>query len=136
MQLGYFGMVQVMEIYMNEFIRLVGAKVKQLRKAQGLSQEMLGKKAGFDYRYIGFVEQNRTNPTLKTLGKIADALNVSIPDLMPSLKEQKENHKKLSVVEAERTKLMSVIIKNLAKADNKELETISKLIKLSVKELS
>lgn len=40
---------------MDALIKLISVNVRKLRKAQGLSQEKLGEKAGFDYRYIGFI---------------------------------------------------------------------------------
>ncbi len=119
---------------MKEFIKLVGEKVRQQRKAQGLSQEKLGEKAGFDYRYIGFVEQNRVNPTLNTLGKIAKALNLTIPELMPSPKELNSIKRKLTPAEDEREKILSFIMKEFNKIDNKKLKTLSKIIKLSIEE--
>jgi transcriptional regulator with XRE-family HTH domain len=117
---------------MNDFIRLVGAKVKKLRKAQGLSQEKLGKKAGFDYRYIGFIEQARVNPTLKTLGKVAAALKLTVPELFPSNKEIETNKKGVPAKVLEREKIMAKIMKDLNKADNKKLKNLARVIKISV----
>ncbi|MBU2595148.1 MAG: helix-turn-helix domain-containing protein [Candidatus Edwardsbacteria bacterium] len=117
---------------MNDFIRLVGAKVRKLRKAQGLSQEKLGEKSGFDYRYIGFIEQSRVNPTLKTLGKIADALKLTVPDLFPSNREIETNKKGVPAKITEREKIMSKIMKDLNKADNKKLKSLAKVIRISV----
>ena len=117
---------------MNDFIRLVGANVRKLRKAQGLSQEKLGEKAGFDYRYIGFIEQSRVNPTMKTLGKVAAALNLTVPDLFPSNKEIEANKKAVPAKEIEREKIMSKIMKNLNKVDNRKLKSVARIIKISV----
>ncbi|MDQ7799077.1 MAG: helix-turn-helix transcriptional regulator [Candidatus Edwardsbacteria bacterium] len=116
---------------MNDFIRLVGAKVRKLRKAQGLSQEKLGEKAGFDYRYIGFIEQSRVNPTLKTLEKVAHALKLTVPDLFPSSKEIETNKKGVPAKVAEREKIMSKIMKDLNKVDNSKLKSIAKIINIS-----
>ena len=117
---------------MNEFIGLVGAKVKKLRKAQRLSQQKLGEKAGFDYRYIGFIEQSRVNPTLKTLGKVADALKLTIPDLFPDKNEIETKKKGVPAKISEREKIISKIMKDLNKADNKKLKSIAKVISISV----
>jgi len=119
---------------MDAFIKLLGANVQKLRKAQGLSQRKLGEKAGFDYRYIGFIEQARVNPTLKTLGKVASALNLTVPDLFPSNKEIETNKKGLPAKVAEREKILSKIMKNLNKVDNLKLKSVARIINISVEE--
>lgn len=117
---------------MDAFIKLVGANVKKLRKAQGLSQEKLGERAGCDYRYIGFLEQARINPTLKTLEKVANALKMTVPELFPSNKEIEANKKAVPAKEVEREKILSQIMKNLNKVDNRKLKVVAKIIKISV----
>ncbi|OGF01631.1 MAG: hypothetical protein A2024_05510 [Candidatus Edwardsbacteria bacterium GWF2_54_11] len=117
---------------MDTLIRLLGNKVRSLRKAQGLSQEKLGEKAGFDYRYIGFIEQARVNPTIKTLGKVAAALKLTVPDLFPGNKEIEADKKGVPAKVAEREKIMSKIIRDLNKVDNKKLKSIAKIINISV----
>ena len=58
-------------------IRSVFAKnVRIRRKAAHLSQEKLAEKAGMHRTYIGGVEQRRVNASLKSIEKIAAALEV------------------------------------------------------------
>lgn len=52
------------------------ANVRRYRIAAGLTQEELAEVAGLHRTYIGRIEQNRGNVTLKSIGKIADALGV------------------------------------------------------------
>jgi transcriptional regulator with XRE-family HTH domain len=117
---------------MDNFIRLLGDRVRKLRKAQGLSQEKLGEKAGFDYRYIGFIEQARVNPTIKTLEKVADALNVHLCDLCPSKEELIKNKKGVPPQITEREKILSKMMRHLNKVDNAKLKSIEKIVKISV----
>jgi y4mF family transcriptional regulator len=49
----------------------VPTKIRELRKAAGLSQEELAKRAGVGLRFIRELEQGRRNPSL---GKIAQVL--------------------------------------------------------------
>lgn len=63
-------------------LRMVGLRVKEIRKAQSLSQEELGEKAGFHFSYIGSVERGEANITLKNLARICTALGVSIAELL------------------------------------------------------
>lgn len=62
-----------------------GTKVKNLRIAQGLTQQQLADKSGLHKNYIGMVERGERNPSLKNIETIAMALGVSISQLMDSL---------------------------------------------------
>ena len=117
---------------MDALIKLIGVNVRKLRKAQGLSQEKLGEKAGFDYRYIGFIEQARVNPTVKTLGKVAAALKCTVRDLFPPNTELVGNKKAVQRKETQREKLMAHIMKDLNKTDDKMLGNIKRIIKITV----
>lgn len=56
--------------------------VQKHRKAQHLSQEELAELAGVHRTYIGMIERAEKNITLCNIEKIANALKVSIPDLL------------------------------------------------------
>lgn len=62
--------------------RIVGANIRRLRKAKGLTQEQLAHEAGFAMRYLAGVERAEENVTLKYLVKIADALGVEPGELL------------------------------------------------------
>lgn len=61
---------------MGAFPQRVGARIRQLRKAAGLTQERLARKAGMDYKYLGSVERGERNVTLESLERIVRALGV------------------------------------------------------------
>ncbi|VTR31771.1 HTH-type transcriptional regulator sinR [Actinobacillus pleuropneumoniae] len=75
---------------MPDILKLVGARIKDLRKLRGLSQEALAEKAGFNISYIGFIERAERNVSMKNLAKIASALDVGVYELFTYLKEQEE----------------------------------------------
>lgn len=54
-----------------------GKKLRQLRMAQGFSQEGLSLAAKLDRTYIGSVERGERNISLVNICKIASALGVS-----------------------------------------------------------
>jgi transcriptional regulator with XRE-family HTH domain len=58
-----------------------GKRVRELRKAKGLSQEELAFKAGIHRTYIGGIERGERNPSLKNIASIAKALGISPSEL-------------------------------------------------------
>jgi len=62
---------------------LIGENIKKYRHKLGISQDVLSKKANLAFHTIAKIEAGSTpNPTIDTVKKIADALNVSLDDLM------------------------------------------------------
>ena len=59
-----------------------GARVRELRHDQGLSQEALAERAGLDRTYVSGVERGVRNPTLSTIERLALALGISLETLM------------------------------------------------------
>lgn len=64
-----------------------GEKVRELRKASGMSQEDLSFKADLHRTYIGMIERAEKNITLTNIEKIAKALNVDIKKLLDNDKK-------------------------------------------------
>lgn len=62
--------------------RAFGQRVAVLRHERGLSQEALADAAGMHRTYIGSLEGGQRNVALRNLYKLADALDVSICDLL------------------------------------------------------
>lgn len=60
----------------------IGKKINRLRKEKGLSQSQLAQKAGLTQRQIGYYEQEAPEGLLKNLSAIADALGVSLVELL------------------------------------------------------
>jgi transcriptional regulator with XRE-family HTH domain len=64
------------------YLKLLGARIRKLRKGK-MSQEELGIKIGdTDHAFIGRVERGQQNCTILTLRKIGKALGVSVKDLI------------------------------------------------------
>ncbi len=61
----------------------IGKNIKKLRKRQGISQDRLSKLADLSLNTVVTVESGTNeNPTIDTLTKIANALGVTINDLV------------------------------------------------------
>lgn len=63
---------------MSEILKSVGQRIRQIRKARGLSQTALAEKCGFTFSYIGGVERAEKNISLLNLEKIAEGLEVGV----------------------------------------------------------
>jgi transcriptional regulator with XRE-family HTH domain len=64
-----------------DVVRLLGLNVRDFRRQQRLSQEELAHRADMDRSYISDLERGVRNPSVKALGRIAEALGVS-PDAL------------------------------------------------------
>ena len=56
----------------------VGARLRTLRLARGLSQRELAKRAGVSNAIISLIEQNRSSPSVGSLKKVLDGLPLSL----------------------------------------------------------
>jgi len=57
-------------------------RIRQLRNDKGLSQAKLAVTAGMDPATLNRLEQGKGNPNLRTLERVADALEVEVADLL------------------------------------------------------
>lgn len=56
----------------------VGLRIRELRIARGLSQEQLALRSNITTTYLGLLERNQKNPTIKVLEQVCQSLNVSL----------------------------------------------------------
>lgn len=63
--------------------RRFGRRLRELREAQGISQEDLAGRAGVHRTYVGLLERGERNVTLRTVEKLAAALQLEMAELMP-----------------------------------------------------
>ena len=56
----------------------VGQKIKEARKAKGLTQEELGAKLGIDKPTVSKYENGKINPSLEVLSRIAQELELTL----------------------------------------------------------
>jgi transcriptional regulator with XRE-family HTH domain len=62
--------------------KILADNIRDYRARHGLSQEELADDCGLHRTYIGSVERCERNVTLSTLEVLAQALRVSVPDLL------------------------------------------------------
>ncbi|MER9171211.1 helix-turn-helix domain-containing protein [Mesorhizobium australicum] len=72
--------------------KLVGRNLSRIRKAAGLTQEVVAERANLSQQYVSELEAGKRNPTVETLQVLAQALGVSHLDLVrPDDQFQQEN---------------------------------------------
>jgi len=106
---------------MKQILEEFGKRIRELRKQKNLSQEDLAERAGLHYTYIGQVERGKKNPSLKSIEKIAKALDTSLPDLFLFLEKR-----------APKDSLKQQILDTIADMDTRTLKLILKVVKAIV----
>ena len=56
--------------------------IRSLRLRSGLSQRQLALRMGVPRTYVSKIENEKATPTLSSLARLANALTVSVPDLL------------------------------------------------------
>ncbi|MGQ7887558.1 helix-turn-helix domain-containing protein [Paenibacillus sp. WC2504] len=107
--------------------KMVGEKIREIRKHKGLTQEELSERAQIKYTYLGDVERGVRNISLESLEKIMNALEIRPGDLfdyrelnLSSNEIELEailevHHNYLKVKKIEDVKMIHVITKEIFK---------------------
>lgn len=68
--------------YNHPMAKLFGERLKERRRALGLTQVQLFEKTGITDAYISLVERGRANPTLDIMVKLAEAVGAEAWDMI------------------------------------------------------
>jgi transcriptional regulator with XRE-family HTH domain len=60
--------------------QLLGARLKELRKSKGLSQDALAEQVGIDAKHLSRLEVGGSYPSLDTLERLAQVLGVELKE--------------------------------------------------------
>ena len=63
----------------------LGARLRELRQTRGLSQEAFAAACGLDRTYISGIERGKRNVSLRNIEILANALGITISQLMKGL---------------------------------------------------
>ncbi|MBA7468330.1 hypothetical protein ES707_03573 [subsurface metagenome] len=74
---------------METIYRMVGKRIREERRRLKLTQEELAEKADITANFLGHIERGTKRPTLNTLKKIADVLQIPIVALFATEKTYK-----------------------------------------------
>jgi transcriptional regulator with XRE-family HTH domain len=66
----------------DDILKRFGKRVRELRKAEGYSQENFAYACSLDRTYMGGIERGERNIALRNVEKIAETLGISLAELM------------------------------------------------------
>lgn len=67
---------------MPDINKILGARIRKLRKEANFTQEELAEKADISMKYLGEIERGRGNPTLKNIEGLASVLGMEASELL------------------------------------------------------
>jgi len=67
-----------------QFQKLLGSRIQEIRKAKGFSQEEIGFRIDMDRVSIGYIEQGRRAPKLSTLYALAQVFEIDVKSFFES----------------------------------------------------
>lgn len=73
----------------SELLKLVGARIREVRKERGYSQDHLAYSIPIDRAHVGLIENGKSAASIITLVKFAIALECEVGDLFPYIEELK-----------------------------------------------
>jgi transcriptional regulator with XRE-family HTH domain len=90
-------------------------RLKEKRKGQGYTLKRLAERSGLSLTYLSQIERGKSNPSIGTLKKIADAMNISFVSLLGFKESEEEErgpegnwrqHQEVSVVKEGKRKML------------------------------
>lgn len=64
-----------------EFTDRLSQRLREVRKAKGITQQELAEKAGLHLTYVGHLEAGKYHPTVFVMWKVAKVLGVGLDEL-------------------------------------------------------
>ena len=78
--------------------QMIGVRIKDIRNRRGFTQEELAEKVDINPKYLSSIERGNENPTLNTLIKLSESLDVNLNDIFHQIEiEDLEKIKKLLI---------------------------------------
>lgn len=100
--------------------QMIGARIKQIRTKKGFTQEELSERIEINPKYLSSIERGKENPTLNTLIRISESLDVDLSKIFSSIQIEDSAVRK------------SMIISLLDEADTNQLKLIFKIISVII----
>ena len=104
---------------MNIDYKLIGDRIKQARKAKGMTQEVLSERLGVSIGYVSQVERGITKISLDLLGAISSILDCNVASLISESAVNSNGY------------METEILNEIRKLDNKKRKYILKILQLT-----
>ncbi len=104
---------------MSEISKIVGNRIRQLRKSHKWSQEELAFRAGINPAYVGILERAEKAVTIESLEKVVKALGLTFEEFFRFEETTTTNDESI---------IISYIVNKISNASNQEKEIIKNLI--------
>jgi len=69
-----------------------GGRIRELRRARGLSQEQLAERAGLHRNYVGGIERGERNVAIVGIAKLAAGLDTTLAELFAPFTRRTRRH--------------------------------------------
>lgn len=76
----------------------LGQRIHQLRTDRKLSQEQLALRSNITPTYLGLVERNLKNPTVKVVEQLCNAMNISLAEFFSNTSAENVDNYSLQIV--------------------------------------
>ena len=96
--------------------QMLGARIKNIRNKKGLTQEQLSEKMEINPKYLSSIERGNENPTLNTLIKLSESLEVDSGEIFSHLQLEDPGERKFMITSL------------LDQADDEQLKLIFKVL--------
>ncbi|MCC0726743.1 helix-turn-helix domain-containing protein [Clostridioides sp. ZZV14-6045] len=80
----------------DQIYTIIGKRIRNYRKRAGYSQEILAKKAGLFHAYLGQIERGESKASLRSIFKIANALEMPLEILFENIIHNEKDSETLS----------------------------------------
>ncbi len=70
------------EAYMDQIDKNIAANLKRIRKSKKMSLDILARKTGVSKSMLGQIERGESIPTISTIAKITNGINISFEELL------------------------------------------------------
>jgi len=95
---------------------MIGSRIQNIRNKKGITQEQLSESVGINPKYLSSIERGKENPTLNTLLKIVQSLDVNLNEVFSDVQIEDPAKRK------------SLIISLLDEADDEQLKLAYKIL--------
>ena len=100
--------------------KMIGARIKEIRTKKGITQEGLSERMEINPKYLSSIERGKENPTLNTLIKLSESLEVDLGEIFSFIEAEDPDKRK------------SQIISLLDEADSEQLKLVFKVLSVVI----